>query len=106
MFTPILLVVCAAILLLLVLLIKSKGQPEDTRQAFGQHGLTRRLIETVETPVGDWRWTGSRQFQMYRYWCKCGAVLESGPCGGAAVNAVCKTCRINYGNLPGFEGEF
>ncbi len=40
----------------------------------------------------------------YRYWCACGTELTDGPSGGCAVNAVCETCKLNYGNLPGYWG--
>jgi hypothetical protein len=36
------------------------------------------------------------------YWCSCGTKLTDGPCGGSAINAVCKNCRINYGCLEGY----
>jgi hypothetical protein len=39
------------------------------------------------------------------YFCPaCGHALVAGPEGAAAVNAVCKTCHVNYGCLPGYYG--
>ncbi len=42
----------------------------------------------------------------FDYWCPdCGTKLSDGPTGGAAINAVCHKCRVNFGNLPGFWGS-
>lgn len=39
-------------------------------------------------------------------WCpKCGYELDGGPEGGAAVNAVCDLCKINFGNINYFSGR-
>jgi hypothetical protein len=47
---------------------------------------------------------GGRGCYYIDYQCPtCHTTLSDGPCGGAAVNAVCKTCRINYGCLDGFD---
>ncbi len=51
----------------------------------------------VDPPTPGWPYACVE----YRYFCSCGTELTEGPWGGAAINAVCKTCRINYGNLPG-----
>jgi hypothetical protein len=48
---------------------------------------------------------GVVNLRQYRYWCPCGTELSDGPSGGAAVNAVCDKCRINYGDLPGYWGH-
>ena len=47
---------------------------------------------------------GTISLPQRRYWCcDCGNELEDGPEGGCAVNVVCKTCRLNYGCLPGYD---
>lgn len=66
--------------------------------------------------AGEWipMRTGGRVFQVKKdvqqgdtyllYKCPdCGTQLTDGPCGGAAVNAVCDKCRINFGCLPGYD---
>ncbi len=88
----------------------SRQKPLDTpapapeRETFNPD-LTRKRVEDVTMPVGDWRWQGSRSYAQYRYWCKCGTELTDGPRGGVSVNAVCETCRTNHGCLPGYWGE-
>lgn len=42
---------------------------------------------------------------VWNYFCPCGTKLTEGPEGGGSVNAVCETCRINYGCLPGYYGD-
>lgn len=66
----------------------------------------RKRKEDINYPIGDWRWSGGGMiFKDYDYWCpKCGTKLTDGPRGGLAVNAVCVTCKINYGCLPGYNG--
>lgn len=59
--------------------------------------LTRQRIE-------DTQWAGGKVAQ-YQYWCECGTKLTDGPRGGAAVNAVCEKCKVNWGNLEGYWGR-
>jgi len=89
--------------------IKGLGKPKvEPWQPEGgvPRGLKRLRLPDIKIPVGDWRWgSASRPYPQYRYFCPCGETLTAGPCGGAAVNAVCEKCRINYGCLPYFEHE-
>lgn len=48
---------------------------------------------------------GSLVLKTYDYWCSCGTQLTDGPRGGDSVNAVCETCKLNYGCLPGYWGS-
>lgn len=41
----------------------------------------------------------------WQYTCKCGTILTEGPSGAGSVNAVCESCKINYGCLPGYYGD-
>lgn len=61
-------------------------------------GLSRQLVSPTE-------WAKGCLLTTYRYWCPCGEELSDGPCGGAAVNAVCEKCKINYGCLDGYWGR-
>lgn len=73
--------------------------------------LKRQRVEDIQYGGGGLglrRFThpaGTINLKQYRYWCPCGTELTDGPTGGCAVNAVCKKCRINYGNLPGYWGQ-
>lgn len=64
--------------------------------------LQRQQAKDAEFPASRF---SSMRLRSYRYWCPCGTELTDGPCGGAAVNAVCETCKINYGDLPGYWGR-
>lgn len=77
-------------------LISWFGQHFDRRKPWGDPEIGLQRMRAPNVP-----WAGGTML-CYVYWCPCGEQLEEGPCGGCAVNAVCNTCRVNYGNLPGF----
>lgn len=77
-------------------LISQLHQRFDRRKPWGDPGIGLQRMRVPNVP-----WAGG-MLRCYIYWCPCGEQLEEGPCGGCAVNAVCDTCRVNYGNLPGF----
>jgi hypothetical protein len=59
----------------------------------GGRALYHRIRQTTHS-VEEWI-----------YFCPaCGQALVAGPEGGCSVNAVCKACHINYGDLPGYYG--
>ena len=63
-------------------------------------------VETLTLAGGDWRWVGNYKYDMFAYYCPtCGDRLAEGPRGGASVNCVCHTCRVNFGTLPNNEHE-
>jgi hypothetical protein len=64
-------------------------------QPFQYQGLTRVKIKDRYCQVS----------YCWQYTCKCGTVLTEGPSGGCSVNAVCKSCKINYGGLDGYYGD-
>jgi hypothetical protein len=72
------------------------GDPNDLDDmGMDMRGLFRRKVADKITPGNT----------AYIYTCKCGTDLTEGPCGAGSINAVCKTCKINYGCLPGYYGE-
>ncbi len=85
--------------------IKNLFKPQIEFYEAGEFTLTRKRIEDIEIPLGDWHWPVERSIIRYKYWCSCGTELTDGLSGGWAINAVCKKCNRNYGCLPGFWGH-
>lgn len=77
---------------------KLPRMPRLTKPVMEQYDEDLHRIEVYPPSPG---WNFGPNCPEYHYFCKCGAQLTEGPCGGAAINAVCKPCKINYGNLPG-----
>jgi hypothetical protein len=85
-------------------LLKNIIRASNPIQQYGD--ITRQRIADVAVLPGSYR-SGSKPVYApaFNYWCKCGTKLTDGPCGGAAVNAVCEKCHINYGCLDGYHGD-
>lgn len=85
--------------------------PIETYKCCNKHTLKRQRTKNIEYGGGGiglqriMHPAGTINLKQYSYWCQCGALLSDGPTGGAAVNAICEKCRINYGNLPGYWGH-
>lgn len=51
-------------------------------------------------------WDRNFHYWKWRYFCPaCEQRLVGGPDGAGSINLVCKRCHINYGCLPGGDGE-
>ncbi len=70
--------------------------------------LTWEPAPSIEFGGGGMGWNrllhpaGTLTTPQRKYFCECGTELTDGPTGGAAINAVCEKCRLNYGCLPGY----
>lgn len=83
------------------------GTPQPSEpywQSFGDTGLQVHTVTKAEQTRDAYGRRNPRMtYAVYK--CNCGTVLTEGPWGGCAVNAVCRTCDINYGCLPGYHGD-
>lgn len=82
------------------------GPPPIEKIAIGELIFKRQRHADPGGPYIGQAVTGPGVYlDSYDYWCPdCGTKLADGPTGGAAINAVCHQCRVNFGNLPGFWG--
>lgn len=77
---------------------KEAHEKEEYQTGWDAHPvLTRQRREDLNI-------MGRVALTQYHYWCACGTPLRDGPRGGMCVNAVCKKCNLNYGNIPGYWG--